>query len=53
MGFKSTKYIEKAFDYLSKNYPNDIGLIIDGKMPIEQYLNLMRKTNILIDQVNS
>jgi len=52
-GFKGTKYVEDAFDYLSSKYPNDLELIIKGNMPIDDYLNLMKRTNVVIDQLNS
>ena len=34
-------------------YPNELELIIDGKMPLEDYLRVMQKSNVVIDQVNS
>lgn len=52
-GFKGTKYVEEAFEILSKKYPNDLELIIDGKMPLNEYLNVMKKANVIIDQVSS
>jgi len=52
-GFKGTRHVEEAFAILSKKYPNELELIIDGKMPLEKYLEVMRKTNIIIDQTNS
>jgi len=52
-GFKGTKYVEEAFDILKKRYPNDLELIIAGQLPLNQYLELMKKTNIIIDQTSS
>jgi len=52
-GFKGTRHVEEAFDYLSKKYPNDLELIIDGKMPLNEYLDVMKRTNVVIDQMNS
>lgn len=52
-GFKGTRHVEKAFEYLRMKYPNDLELIIDGGMPIDQYLDVMRRTNVVIDQTNS
>jgi hypothetical protein len=52
-GFKGTRHVEKAFETLKKKYPNDLDLHIKGKMPLHQYLELMKKTNIIIDQTNS
>ncbi|TDB60653.1 glycosyltransferase [Photorhabdus khanii] len=52
-GFKGTRHVEQAFEYLNRKYPNDLELIIDGHLPLNQYLKIMRKTNIIIDQTNS
>lgn len=52
-GFKGTRFVEEAFEFLSKKYPEDLELIIDGKMPLGQYLKVMEKTNVVIDQTNS
>jgi len=52
-GFKGTRHVEEAFAILEKKYSNELELIIDGKMPLEKYLEVMRKTNIVIDQTNS
>ena len=52
-GAKGTKYIEKAFDILKNRYPNDLDLRIEGKLPINDYLVLMNKTNVVIDQTSS
>lgn len=52
-GFKGTRHVEEAFRYLSKKYPNDLELIIDGKMPLSEYLNLMNRANVIIDQLYS
>jgi len=52
-GFKGTRFVEEAFEILSKKYPDKLELIIDGHMPLDKYLEVMRKTNIIIDQTNS
>ena len=52
-GFKGTKHVEKAFEILNEKYPNELELIIRGKMPLRDYLNLMNKTNIVIDQTST
>lgn len=51
-GFKGTRHVEEAFDILSKRYPNELELVIDGNMPLDKYLEVMKKTNIIIDQTN-
>lgn len=52
-GFKGTRHVEQAFDFLRKKYPNDLNLIIKGEMPLNDYLELMKNTNIIIDQMYS
>lgn len=52
-GFKGTRHIEKAFKILAEKYPQELELIIDGNLPIDEYMNVMKGTNIVIDQTNS
>ncbi len=52
-GFKGTRHVEEAFEILRRKYPSDLELYIDGNMPLSDYLGLMQKTNIVIDQLNS
>lgn len=52
-GFKGTRHVEEAFDYLRRKYPSDLELIIDGGMPLKLYLDVMSRTNVVIDQMNS
>jgi hypothetical protein len=52
-GFKGTRHVEQAFEVLSKKYPNDLKLVMDGLMPMDKYLELMSRTNVSIDQTNS
>lgn len=52
-GFKGTRLVEEAFSVLADRYPNDLELVIDGKMPVGEYLNLMSRTNVVIDQMYS
>lgn len=52
-GAKGTRYVEEAFSILSKRYPNELELIIDGKMPLNKYLEVLEKANVVIDQVNT
>ena len=52
-GFEDAKYIEDAFKVLSKKYPDDIELIIRGRMPLNCYLEILSKANIVIDQTNT
>ena len=52
-GFKGTRHVESAYLSLAKKYPNDLELVIDGQLPLTEYLRLMRRTNVVIDQVHT
>lgn len=52
-GFKGTRHVEEAFEYLRNKYPEDLELIIAGGLPLDEYLALMRRVNVVIDQVYS
>ncbi|WP_340153101.1 hypothetical protein [uncultured Marivirga sp.] len=52
-GFKGTKYIEEAFSDLKKKYPNDIEFVLNKRMPFQEYMTLLQKTHVVVDQVNS
>lgn len=48
--YKGTAYILKAFDIIKEKYPNDVEIIVDGKLPLAEYLKVLQRTNILVDQ---
>ncbi|WP_288364833.1 glycosyltransferase [uncultured Acinetobacter sp.] len=50
-GFKGTRLIEQAFNDLSMN--SNLDLKILGKMSIDQYLQILQETNVVIDQAFS
>ena len=52
-GFKGTRHVEEAFEVLNKKYPSDLNCFIDGHLPIKEYLQVMRRANVIVDQVNS
>lgn len=52
-GFKGTRYVEEAFSYLQKKYPNELDLKIEGKMPLRKYLEILSNSNVVIDQALS
>jgi hypothetical protein len=52
-GFKGTRHVEEAFKILEARYPNDLELVIDGKLPLDEYLRLMERVNVVIDQTYS
>lgn len=47
---KGTRFIKEAILRLKENYPDDVEIIIDGKMPLNKYLSILRETNIVVDQ---
>lgn len=47
---KGTDYIRQAFDIIQKKYPNDVEMIICGNLPFREYLEVLQKTNVLVDQ---
>ena len=51
--FKGTRYIREAMERLKTNYPDEVEIIIDGHMPIDKYLMIMRKANVIVDQCKS
>jgi len=52
-GFKGTKFIEEAFEIFGNRYPNDVKLSIQGRLPLDKYLRVMRKQHVVLDQTNS
>ena len=52
-GFKGTKYVEEAFKVLKKTFGSKIEVIIKGNLPLNKYLALLDRANIIIDQVNT
>jgi hypothetical protein len=52
-GIRGTRHVEEAFRILEKKYPNELDMIIDGYMPLEKYVKVLNKANIVIDQTNS
>ncbi|EJE8693659.1 glycosyltransferase [Vibrio vulnificus] len=52
-GFKGTKYVEQAFKILEEKYPEEFNFCIDGKMPLEKYLTVMKGAHVVIDQTSS
>lgn len=45
-----TKYIRQALLKLKERFPNDVDVIIDGHMPFNKYVKLLRRTNVVVDQ---
>ena len=50
---KGTPLIRQAMENLASKYPNDVKIIIDGKMPLNDYLKILQNVNVVIDQAYS
>lgn len=51
VGFKGTELIRSALENVRRKYPNEIEIIIDGKMPLDAYVKLLERTNVVVDQI--
>lgn len=51
-GFKGTREARKAFRILKQKYSGIADFIIDGKMPYDEYMKLVAKADIIVDQRN-
>ena len=49
-GMKGTRFIEKAFDKLKKNFSNRYEFIIKGRLSLENYLKEINQSSIIVDQ---
>ena len=47
---KGTPFIKEALEKLKEKYPSDVEVIITEKLPYDEYVKVMKKTNIAIDQ---
>lgn len=47
---KGSSYIVEAMRRLQENYPEDVECKTDGGMPLGEYLEVLSRTNILVDQ---
>jgi len=50
---KGGEFIIKAFDILSKKYPNDADFLYKGGLPFDDYMKLIQRTNVVLDDVNA
>jgi len=51
IGFKGTEIIKDALKILQNRFPKDIEVIVEGRMPYAEYLKVISKANIIIDQI--
>lgn len=47
---KGTKYIVEALEIIKNRYPDKVEIIVDGKKPLNEYLEMLKNVNILVDQ---
>lgn len=47
---KGSNYIITAMKKLKEKYPNDVDIIINDRMPLSEYLKVMSKVNVVLDQ---
>ncbi len=52
-GFKGTHHVRAAFDILRQKYPNDVECIIQGGLPLHEYMALLSTVNVVVDQTSS
>jgi hypothetical protein len=52
-GFKGTKYVIQAFESIKNKYVESAEFIVSKSMPYEEYVKVLKKTNVVVDQVNS
>lgn len=52
-GFKGSRHILGAFEYLSEKYPDVFEFIYVQNLPLDRYLEVMARANIVVDQANS
>lgn len=50
---KGTPLIREALNNLKSKYPNDVSVMISGNMPLNDYLELIKNVNVVIDQAYS
>lgn len=51
--FKGTPIIKKALEIIKEKYPNKVQIRIEGGMPLAEYINVLKESNIIIDQCKS
>ncbi len=49
-GFKGSKYIIEAFDIMQKTYGHEAEFIIADRVPIKEYIGILDRTNVVVDQ---
>lgn len=47
---KGTSFILEALDLIKLKYADKVEVVVDGKLPLQEYIQLLRRTHIVIDQ---
>lgn len=50
---KGSDYIVKAMNFIQEKYPNDVECIVREMVPYTEWLELMDKANVIVDQCKS
>lgn len=50
---KGTRYIKKAFEIMQKSYGDKGEFICAGMLPFNEYMKLVERTNVIVDDANS
>ncbi|WP_391120062.1 hypothetical protein [Psychrobacillus sp. L3] len=51
--FKGSKYITEALKIIGEKYPDEVEIINAEFLPLDEYLNVINRTHIVIDQCKS
>lgn len=52
-GFKGTHIIEQALEIIKDKYPDEVEVVIKGRVSLKDYLKLIERVNIVVDQARS
>ena len=47
---KGGAYIKEALEILRDKYPNDVDICVADTLPLKEYLEVLSKTNVMVDQ---
>lgn len=50
---KGTRFIKPAFEKMQKAYGNKAEFICAGKLPFKEYMEVVERTNVIVDDANS
>lgn len=50
---KGTRYIRKAFERMQNEYGDYAEFILAGKLPFNEYMKVIEKANVIVDDANS